>query len=116
MHTQPTLVVNIDTTALARLIGKRKWDKAFKDMCEAAEQRASQDTLDKMRSEIPRVLQEQVERSAREYTKPDGTFEGSIAIEFTERWAQYKQERFDFYLKLMIDLVKAEMESSSGKR
>ena len=87
-------------------------DKAFMDYV-TRKGITSQDTLDKMRSEIPRVLQEHVERSARKYTKPDGTFEGSIALEFSERWAQYKQERFDFYLKLMTDLVKAEMESSS---
>ena len=115
MKVQPTLVLNLDTTALARLIGKRKWDKAFRDLCEVAEQRATQDYFDKARSiKLPKALLEQPERKARNYTKADGTNEGSVVVEMMERLWQFKQERFDFYLKSMMQLVEAEV-SSSGK-
>lgn len=113
MNIQPTLVLNVDTTALARLIGKRKWHKAFKELCEAAEQRADKDYLDKIRSsEMMKAVIEHSERKARNYTKADGTTEGSVVVEMMDRLWQYKQERFDFYLKSMMHLVEVEIRSS----
>jgi len=114
MRIQPALVnVNIDTEPLVHLIGRRKWDKAFKSLCEAAEQRAAKDSIDKIYSELSKVVLEVSDRQRRGYTKPDGTLEGSVRAEFEERIAQYKQERFDFYLKSMLRLIEAELKSSS---
>lgn len=114
MQMQPTLILNVDTTALARLIGKRKWDRAFRDLCEVAEQRAARDCLDKIRSgELLKAVFEQSERKARNYTKADGSTEGLVVVEMMGRLGEYKQERFDFYLKSMVQLVEAEIKASA---
>lgn len=114
MKVQPALLnLNVDITPLVRLIGKRKWDKAFKGLCEVAEQRADKDSVDKIYSELPKVVLEVSDRQRRGYTKPNGTLEDSVGAEFMERIAQYKQERFDFYLKSMLQLIEAELKSST---
>ena len=111
MHVQPTLVVNVDTTALARLIGKRKWDKSFKELRDAAEQAAGKDVLDKIHGELSKKVLEMSERRTRHYTKTDGTAEGPMAIEWTDELFKYKQERLDFYLNLMVHLIEEEIKS-----
>lgn len=113
MNIQPTINVNVDTTGLARLIGKKKWAKVFKEMCEVAEQRAAKDFLEKIRVELPKAFHEHLERKVRDYTKTDGTTDESVVVELMERLSQYKQERFDFYLKSMIQLVEADIRSSN---
>jgi len=115
MIVQPTVIVNVDTTGLARLIGKRKWAKAFKEMCEVAEQQASKDYLEKLRSELPGAFQELIARRERDYTKPDGSPEGLVAADFIERLSIYKQARFDFYLKSMLQLVEADINASAKR-
>lgn len=114
MEVQPALVnLNVDIAPLVRLIGKQKWDKAFKDLCEVAEQRATKDSLDKIYSELPKAVLEMSDRQRRGYTKRDGTLEGLVSAELTERIAQYKQERFDFYLESLLQLIEAELKSSA---
>jgi len=104
--------INVDTRGLAQLIGKRKWAKAFKEMCEVAEQLAAKDFLEKLRTELPKAIFEHWDRKARNYRKANGTPEDSVVIELMERLSQYKQERFNFYLKSMLQLVEAEIKSS----
>lgn len=113
MHIQPTLIVNVDTTSLARLIGKRKWDKAFKELCDAAEQKAAKDVFDKIYGELPKRSYEVSERAVRGYAKNDGTAESPVMVEWMEQLSQYKQERFNFYLKMMVHLVEEEIKSSA---
>jgi hypothetical protein len=105
--------IKIDVSELIKQIGKKHWDKAFVDLYQAAEQRASQETLEKMRSEVFQVFQDIDERRITEYKKPDGTFADSVANEYTKKWAQFKQERLNYYLNMMLDLVKAEIQSKN---
>jgi len=114
MKIQPALVnVNIDIEPLVRLLGKGKWDKAFKGLCEVAEQRAAKDTLDKIYSELPKTTLDVSDRQRRGYRKANGTLEAPVVTELMKRMAQYKQERFDFYLNSMLRLVEAEIKSSA---